>query len=454
MAPSSRYPSATPGVSDQENNDPNPTACDEGKGRAMDPPARSSLPTPTSRHSDGASSGQKRKRGSDDSAASPCAAETDEQKFNRYFDPNQDPEERREIKRKSRALERDFNENRAEILSGNDGKLQELVKRANDNFQHVKQTNDATIDSRLMVNLSDAANKQAGHASAGDKSTGIDVDEFLSKCISFMRNGGPVDATSTQPTQRRRTRRADDSDVDDDEEDEVGAVDLDWELLGRHACMPKNSRPPVPSFLLGPLSVQKKQRKETQRRARNGREAAGRESRPEALTREDLDQSDRNGLTAICTRIRSHLVKVARDASTALGRAGITGYEQLRTPKGEALMKKLRITDTGGPSVFDYVVNPHSFGQTVENLFYVSFLIKEGSCGIEMDDNGLPSLLIPNARTDEEGRGQDVSKHQAILSLDYGTWRDLIKAFDITEPMIPHREEERGTQMGARGWYA
>jgi hypothetical protein len=33
----------------------------------------------------------------------------DEEKFIRYFDPNQDADERRDLKRKSRALEREFN---------------------------------------------------------------------------------------------------------------------------------------------------------------------------------------------------------------------------------------------------------------------------------------------------------------------------------------------------------
>jgi hypothetical protein len=28
----------------------------------------------------------------------------------------------------------------------------------------------------------------------------------------------------------------------------------------------------------------------------------------------------------------------------------------------------------------------------VENIFYISFLIKEGNVGIDMDDDGLPTL--------------------------------------------------------------
>jgi hypothetical protein len=35
------------------------------------------------------------------------------------------------------------------------------------------------------------------------------------------------------------------------------------------------------------------------------------------------------------------------------------------------------------------VINPDDYGQTVENIFYASFLIKEGSAGIQVDDDGL-----------------------------------------------------------------
>jgi non-structural maintenance of chromosomes element 4 len=45
-------------------------------------------------------------------------------------------------------------------------------------------------------------------------------------------------------------------------------------------------------------------------------------------------------------------------------------------------------------------------------------------------------------------------KHQAIMSIDMETWRDIIDAFDIKEPMIPHRNEDHLQQPGARGWYS
>ena len=57
------------------------------------------------------------------------------------------------------------------------------------------------------------------------------------------------------------------------------------------------------------------------------------------------------------------------------------------------------------------------------------------------------------AHTLEEQRAQNLSKHQAVLALDYATWRALVDAFEIREPMIPHREEEAPADIGQNGWY-
>jgi hypothetical protein len=51
-----------------------------------------------------------------------------------------------------------------------------------------------------------------------------------------------------------------------------------------------------------------------------------------------------------------------------------------------------------------------------------------------------------------EQRENNVQKNQAVLSIDYNTWQMFIQAFDISEPLIPHREQEEDIARG--GWYA
>jgi hypothetical protein len=41
-----------------------------------------------------------------------------------------------------------------------------------------------------------------------------------------------------------------------------------------------------------------------------------------------------------------------------------------------------------GLNFFRVVINPDDFGQSVENCFYISFLIKDGRAGVEVADDG------------------------------------------------------------------
>lgn len=40
------------------------------------------------------------------------------------------------------------------------------------------------------------------------------------------------------------------------------------------------------------------------------------------------------------------------------------------------------------------------------------------------------------------------------MSIDMPMWREIVDAFNITEPMIPHRHEEPTLAPGERGWYS
>ena len=108
------------------------------------------------------------------------------------------------------------------------------------------------MDARLFVDVSKLALDKTKELVLGDTSTGIDVDEFLRKCINWMKNSGNVDGEDRPQTQTQRRRTQQDPyDMPDDDDMEHAA--LDWEHLGRHACFPYNARPACRTFLLGPL---------------------------------------------------------------------------------------------------------------------------------------------------------------------------------------------------------
>lgn len=417
---SSRYQSGTPQpLPDQENIDPEDTTRRDKIARpAMQRSSvRASLPTPTSANDNSderPSPGQKRKRAATDQV------DEDEEKFKKYFDPDQDPDERREVRRQVRELDRTFRDRRDELLQDQGRELENTVKQADKLYTEVKQTGDATIDSRLLVDVSDLADKKTAALSLDGNSTGIDVDDFLSKVISYMRNQGHVRSSSTtqQPVSTQQRRQARDTMLDDDDDAEDNRP-LDWAFLARNACYPHNSRPAVRSFLLGPLSLEKKQRAQTQRRARNTRDANVREAKPTALTSEDLTQADQNSLTAQCTAIRKQLRSHVKHATNNLRAAGMTP-ETLDTEHGKTLLREARLArveEKVGAPLLQYVVNPKSFGQTVENLFYVSFLIKEGSAGIGFDEEGLPVLCMsPFALFTDTQQANNLYSHRESTS--------------------------------------
>ncbi|KAF2156724.1 hypothetical protein K461DRAFT_212532, partial [Myriangium duriaei CBS 260.36] len=350
----------------------------------------------------------------------------------RFYDQAQDEDERRKLKREARRLEREFIENRDEYLKSDNNGLKRTIDEANKLFDNIKQTTDATTDSRLMVSVADVAYKKSAQLVLGDTATGVDVDEFISKCISFMR----------RPTGTQRRRR----DADDDEDE---ADILDWAHLGTHACFPHNSRPSVPQFLLGPLSVQKRVRTITQRKARQQADTRP-EVAPEQLRREDLAAGETNTVRHACEQIKARLIAHCEKARSGV-QAAIPDTEAVTDEDIADALRAHRITGTAGPNLFDFVTNPRSFGQTVENLFYVSFLIKEGEVGVEEDDDGQPTLVVISETVDA-ARARKSTRHQAIFGLDYATWQMCIEAFEIKEPLIPHRAEEEAS-VGAKGWY-
>lgn len=252
----------------------------------------------------------------------------------------------------------------------------------------MKQTSDATVDSQLLVNAADLSYKKSARLALDGAAAGIDVDEFVSKCLSFMRqvpSNGSSNALSS--TQRRTQNRANGDDSDDEGVDDT----LNWDWLGRAACFPYNARPSLSGFLLGPLSVQKRTRQLTQRRVANQIDRS-QVVRPQDLEEQDLDRQESSNLTAMCTKI-SKLLKDAINSRQAAVNVELNALGREPTAEElQAAMDKHNVAEDGGIFLYPFAVNPKSFGQTVENLFYISFLIRDGNVGISQDSRDFVTL--------------------------------------------------------------
>ena len=356
----------------------------------------------------------------------------------KYYDPEQNPDQRRRTKRKLRDLASALNDNRSEYLQSDNRGLIETLTQADKLYENVRQTADATIDSRLLVTAADLSYKKIQTLTLGDSSVGVDVDDFVIRCISFMQKG--IDGanrdeapTSTQ-TQRRRRQQA-----EDDEEADNGDW-MNWDYLGRRACFLHNSRPCLSGFLLGPLSVQKKVRQPTQRRAKEAQTQPSQQLRPIELQQEEVDQQESASLSTICTEIRILLHRHLEQAETTVTDLLEARDDDPTESEVHKLMYEHGLAADGGVPLFKFCVNPQSFGQTVENMFYVSFLVKEGRVGLNFDGYGLPTLIPATEKSVQER--QETQRNQTVLPMSFEVWGELIESFGIKNSIIPHRKDQ------------
>ncbi|GBP38182.1 EP300-interacting inhibitor of differentiation 3 [Eumeta japonica] len=87
-------------------------------------------------------------------------------------------------------------------------------------------------------------------------------------------------------------------------------------------------------------------------------------------------------------------------------------------------------------SYFHVVLDPTSFAKTVENIYHISFLVRDGLASVNVDDStGLP-FLTPQAKSDSQQSRDLAEENQFIVSIDMQRWQELIRAFRITSPMM------------------
>ena len=79
---------------------------------------------------------------------------------------------------------------------------------------------------------------------------------------------------------------------------------------------------------------------------------------------------------------------------------------------------------------FSFILDPDSFGRTVENMFYASFLIKEGKAKIYYKENDTeehtPFIIPLKKRRNDDDMGQNLdSKKQALMTISKENWKRL-----------------------------
>jgi len=90
---------------------------------------------------------------------------------------------------------------------------------------------------------------------------------------------------------------------------------------------------------------------------------------------------------------------------------------------------------------FEFTVDPNSFGRTVENIFYLSFLVREGLAKVFLDDDKLPVLEPVDRKRDISGavvaEAADTRLfNQVVVSFSHSQWREIVQVWGIDTALI------------------
>ncbi|KAF2071615.1 hypothetical protein CYY_007063 [Polysphondylium violaceum] len=195
-------------------------------------------------------------------------------------------------------------------------------------------------------------------------------------------------------------------------EEEDGDNNTDaWTKLGRELSKLYKTNPQF-DFMYGPLELEKKVRQRKKAEETKDDEPIGKTVQAEKLESTATQESETTS-----TRVqvmRSYINK----------------------------KKKVDFLDT--------VVDKNSYAHTIENVFYLSFLLKDGHVALEPDENG--TLTVPASRPPEEKDFADgrANIHHSVIKLDYNMWKQLSENIDQEFNMESEMDEMRKTRAASQ----
>ncbi|KAM8924672.1 non-structural maintenance of chromosomes element 4 homolog A [Pelodytes ibericus] len=299
---------------------------------------------------------------------------------------DEDSGSRRQIRHNYRELMKNMQHNREDMLSSRSNKLTETLEEANQLFAGVSRAREAALDAQFLVLASNLGKEKANQLHAD--MTVFDPTSFAEDLLSFMG-----------------INRFENPDSDSDDEVNVsGYLPADaWQKLGTEAEK-YIRRTPTFHYMLGSFKTEPpvaRQRIERQRRNRVE------ETRAMPAQMNKMEESHQEATEKEVERILGFLQSYFNDDPT--------------TPI----------------SFFDFVIDPQSYARTVENIFHVSFIIRDGFARIKLDHDKLP-VIEPVDQDRESNMDKDNQpRYQGVISLSHQDWKDIIETFEINDPLIP-----------------
>ncbi|KAK2503680.1 hypothetical protein MC885_004247 [Smutsia gigantea] len=290
----------------------------------------------------------------------------------------------RQIRHQYRALINSVQQNREDILNASD-KLTEVLEEANTLFNGVSRAREAVLDAHFLVLASDLGKEKAKQLRSDMNS--FDMLRYVETLLTHM---------GVNPLEAEELIR------DEDSSDFEFIVYDSWKISGKTAENTFNKTHTF-HFLLGSIQGEFPVPKPRTDRPRKNPKTEVKQAMPDQLQKMEA----------------SHQEATEKEVERILGLLQTYFHEDPDTPM----------------SFFDFVVDPHSFPRTVENIFHVSFIIRDGFARIRLDQDRLP--IIEPVNDESEGIDQNTQiRNQGIIALSYRDWEEIVKTFEISEPVI------------------
>ncbi|NXQ27354.1 NSE4A protein, partial [Alaudala cheleensis] len=263
-------------------------------------------------------------------------------------------------------------ENREAMLNPRSNRLTEALEEANTLFDGVCGAREAALDAQFLVLASSIGKEKANELHS--EMSAFDSTAYAEDVLTFMG----INRTEMEET-------------DDSEDVPGGFLPKDaWLKMGEEA-LKYFKRAPTFHYMMGSFESEPpvpKQRIERQKKASRGK---AERAMPAQLKKME----------------ESHQEATEKEVERILG-----------------ILQTHFENDPDIPiSFFDFVIDPNSFARTVENLFHVSFLIRDGLARIKLDEDGLPIIepTKPSGAGEEDSRAG--ARNQVIINLDQREWK-------------------------------